>query len=47
MAEREAGKEQLAIQAGGADFLAFVESMYQNADVVINQDVVAASDLLQ
>ena len=47
LADRDAGKEQLALQAGGADFLAFVESMYQNADVAINQDVVAASDLLQ
>lgn len=47
LADRDAGKEQLALQAGGADYLAFVESLYQNADVVINQDVVAASDLLQ
>jgi len=47
LADRDAGKEQLALQAGGADFLAFVENLYQNADVAINQDVVAASDLLQ
>ncbi len=47
LADRDAGKEQLALQAGGADYLAFVESLYQDADVVINQDVVAASDLLQ
>ena len=47
LADRDAGKEQLALQAGGADFLAFVESLYTNASVVINQDVVAASDLLQ
>ena len=47
LADRDSGKSQLALQAGGADYLAFVESLYQNADVVINQDVVAASDLLQ
>jgi hypothetical protein len=47
LADRDAGKEQLARQAGGADYLAFVESLYSDADIVINEDVVAASDLLQ
>jgi peptidyl-prolyl cis-trans isomerase D len=47
LADRDAGKEQLARQAGGADYLAFVESLYTDADIVINEDVVAASDLLQ
>ena len=47
LADRDAGKAQLAMQAGGADFMAFVELLYLDADIVINQDVVAASDLLQ
>lgn len=47
LADRDAGKTQLAQQAGGADYLAFVQSLYDEADVVINQDLLAASDLLQ
>lgn len=46
-ADRFAGKEQLALQAGGADYLAFVQSLVDEADIVVNQDIVAASDLLQ
>ncbi len=45
--ERDAGKERLAQQAGGAAYVAFVQSLYENADIVVNQDIVAASDLLQ
>jgi len=47
LADRDAGKQQLALQAGGADFTAFVESLYRDADIVINQDVIAASEFLQ
>jgi hypothetical protein len=47
LADRDAGKEQLALRSGGSDFTAFVEALYLDADIVINQDVVAASDLLQ
>ena len=47
VADRDAGKLQLAQQAGGADYTAFVQALYQQADVVINQDIVAGSDLLQ
>lgn len=47
VADRDAGKEQLALQAGGADYLAFVQSLYEQADIVVNEDIVAASDLLQ
>jgi peptidyl-prolyl cis-trans isomerase D len=47
LADRDAGKEQLTQQSGGAEFSAFVEALYRDADIVINQDVVAASDLLQ
>ena len=47
LADRDAGKEQLAGQAGAADFRAFVEALYNDADIVINDDAVAASELLQ
>ena len=47
LADRDAGKEQLALQAGVAELTAFVEALYEDADIVINQDVVAASELLQ
>jgi peptidyl-prolyl cis-trans isomerase D len=46
-ADRFAGKEQLAQQAGGSDYLAFVQSLVEQADIDINDSVVAASDLLQ
>ncbi len=46
-ADRFAGKDQLALQSGGADYLAFVQSLYDEADIVVNQDIVAASDLFQ
>ena len=46
-ADRFAGKEQLAQQAGGADYLAFVQSLVEQADIDINESVVAASDLMQ
>ena len=47
IAERDAGKLQLAGQAGTADYRAFVQSLYDAADVIINDDVLAASGLLQ
>ena len=47
LADRDAGKLQLAQQAGGADYTAFVQALYEDADVVINQDIVAGSDLFQ
>lgn len=47
LADRDAGREQLALQSGGADYLAFVESLYSDADIAINEDVVAASDMFQ
>ena len=47
LADRDAGKEQLALQAGGADYRAFVEALYIDADIVINDDAVAAPELLQ
>lgn len=47
LADRDAGKEQLSLQSGGADYIAFVESLYSEADISINEDVVAAPDLFQ
>ena len=47
LAERDAGKERLAQQAGGVAFVAFVQSLYEDADIVINETIVAASDSFQ
>jgi len=47
LAERDAGKLQLADQSGVSDFVAFVQALRANADVVINEDVLAAQDLFQ
>jgi peptidyl-prolyl cis-trans isomerase D len=47
LAERDAGKLQLADQSGISDFVAFVQALRANADVVINEDVLAAQDLFQ
>jgi len=47
LADRDAGKLQLAQQAGGADYTAFVQALYDEAEIVVNQDLLAASDLLQ
>ena len=46
-AERDAGKLELGQQAGMSDYLAFVESLYNNADVVISHDALAEQDLFQ
>jgi len=47
LADRDAGKLQLAQEAGVADYMAFVQALYDRADVVISQDALAAQDLLQ
>ncbi len=47
LAERDAGKLQLAQQGGVSDYLAFVQALYDNADIVISEDALAAQDLLQ
>jgi len=47
LADRDAGKLELAQQAGSSDYYAFIESLHDNADVVISQDALAAQDLLQ
>jgi len=47
LAERDQGKHMLAQQSGVGDFQAFVKSLYDNADIDINNDIVAAEDLFQ
>jgi peptidyl-prolyl cis-trans isomerase D len=47
LAERDAGKLQLADRSGISDFVAFVQALRANADVVINEDALAAQDLFQ
>ncbi len=45
--QRDAGKLQIVDTYGIGDFVAFVQSLRGNADVVINEDMLAAQDLLQ
>jgi peptidyl-prolyl cis-trans isomerase D len=44
--QRDAGKLQLTDQAGIGDFVAFIKALRENAEVIINNDVLAQSDLL-
>ncbi len=45
--QRDAGKAQLAQDSGVGDYLSFVQSLYDEAEVVINQDALEEQDLLQ
>jgi hypothetical protein len=47
LADRDRGKLELAQQAGASDYFAFVQALYDKADIVISQDALAAQDLLQ
>ncbi len=44
--QRDAGKLQLTDQAGFGEFVAFVQALREDAEIVINQDAIAAEDLL-
>ena len=44
--QRDAGKQQLTEQMGVGDFVAFVQALRENAEVIINEDALAAPDLL-
>ncbi len=46
VADRDAGKAQLAQESGMADYIAFVTSLRESAEVIVNEDIVAAQDLL-
>lgn len=45
LADRDAGKLQLAQQAGTSEFLAYIQALYNRADIEINEDVVAGQDM--
>jgi peptidyl-prolyl cis-trans isomerase D len=45
LADRDAGKLELAGQAGSSDYRAFIQALYEKADIVISEDVLAAEDL--
>jgi len=47
LADRDAGRNQLVDQYGIGDFVAFVQQLRANAEVIINQDVLAAQDVFQ
>ena len=44
--QRDAGKLQLADESGIGDFSAFIQALRDNAEVIINEDALAAQDLL-
>ena len=47
LTERDAGKLQLAQQAGVSDYIAFVQALYNRAEIVISEDALAAQDMFQ
>jgi len=47
LAQRDAGKMQLAQDSGIADYVAFLQTLYDDADVIVNEDALAEQDLLQ
>ena len=46
LADRDAGRNALVDQYGVGDFVGFVHALRAEADIVINQDMLAAEDLL-
>jgi peptidyl-prolyl cis-trans isomerase D len=44
--QRDAGKAQLTDQTGVGEFIAFVQALRENAEIIVNEDAVAATDLL-
>ncbi|MGB5629252.1 MAG: SurA N-terminal domain-containing protein [Woeseiaceae bacterium] len=46
VAQRDAGKGQLTDQTGLGDFIAFVQALREDAEVIINEDVLVGQDLL-
>ncbi|HEX5788308.1 MAG TPA: peptidyl-prolyl cis-trans isomerase, partial [Woeseiaceae bacterium] len=47
LAERDQGKLMMAQESGMGDLQAFVQSLYEDADIEINEDLLAAGDLFQ
>jgi hypothetical protein len=44
--QRDAGKTQLTDQTGIGEFIAFVQALRANAEIIVNDDAIAATDLL-
>jgi len=47
LAQRDAGKAQLAQDSGIGDYLAFLQALYNDAEVIINEDALQEQELLQ
>lgn len=47
LADRDAGKNELVDQFGIGDFVAFAQALRADAEVIINEDALAAQDLFQ
>jgi peptidyl-prolyl cis-trans isomerase D len=47
LADRDAGKLELAGQAGTSEYLAYMQALYDNADIVTSEDALAAQDFFQ
>lgn len=47
LAQRDAGKAQLAQESGVGDYIAFLQSLYDDAEIIVNQDALEEQDLLQ
>ncbi len=47
LADRDTGKLELAQQAGASDYFAFVQALYDKADIVVSKDALAADDVFQ
>jgi peptidyl-prolyl cis-trans isomerase D len=44
--QRDAGKRELTDQAGLADFIAFVQTLRNEAEIIINEEAIASTDFL-
>ena len=47
LAQRDAGKAQLAQDSGVGDYLAFLQALYNDAEVIINEGALQEQELLQ
>jgi len=47
LAQRDAGKAQLAQDSGVGDYLAFLQALYNEAEVIVNEGALEEQDLLQ
>jgi peptidyl-prolyl cis-trans isomerase D len=47
LADRDSGKLELAQQHGQSDYRAFMQALYNKADIVVSPDALAAQDLFQ